>query len=145
MAASFRSAILMALLCLWIGAEPGQAAGPAGESAGESDGAAAIVTVNIPYDLFLSMALYQELTEAEAMGRPVNGPLLPVLGQIIDALRGERMKFAHLPPTAHPDLADRLGRLDDLIGDFQSERLYRRKAMEMEQLIREQRRLLEGE
>ncbi len=118
-------------------------------SAQETDKASSgdeIVVVDIPYALFVSLARYEDLTEAERQGQPVASELVPVLETIVDTLKKERDRFEPLlARTSDGDIRECLARMDRLIEDYENELRYRRKAMALERLLEQQESLLDGE
>ncbi len=117
-------------------------------SAGEEkqpDSPANIVTVDIPYSLFVSLVAYQELTEMENTGKNINSEMIPVLENIMGYLRTERKKYENLNPSVKTNLQYRqfLLRLDSHIDSFYRELLYRRKIAEYESLLEKQKTMME--
>ncbi len=105
-----------------------------------------IVTVDIPYSLFVSLVAYQELTEMENTGKNISSEMIPVLENIVEYLRTERRKYENLNPSGSIRL--RYGqfmiRLDRHIDSFQKELLYRRSAAEYESLMEKQKTMIEN-
>ncbi len=119
-------------------------------AAGGSGGNAAldhIVSVNIPYDLFLSLAEYDALSKAEERGRAVDAKMIPVLGRIIDVLEGELRRFRSLSGTELPaeEISGRVQKMEGLIEDFRIEETIRRKEQELQKLLEKQKSLIERE
>lgn len=119
-------------------------------AAGGSGGNAAldhIVSVNIPYDLFLSLAEYDALSKAEERGRAVDAKMIPVLGRIIDVLEGELRRFRSLSGTELPaeEISGRVQKMEGLIEDFRIEEMIRRKEQELQKLLEKQKSLIERE
>ncbi len=136
--------MMVCSLCLYGGVMARAADQPAAEQPSDS-----IVTVNIPYDLFLSLARYQELSEAERQeGKNIhNREIIPVLEKIIDIFKAERNRYRSLIQAERwsDELSRRLVRMDKLIEVYQNELQYRRKSRELEQLLIEQKALIELE
>jgi hypothetical protein len=130
---------IIAFLCLCCSGGP--LAAQAGADTGDE-----IVAVDIPYDLFLSLARYEELTEAEKQGADVTADLIPVLGAIVRSLKRERERFIPLLSNGSGDrrLRERLSRLDRLITDYENELRYRHRKKAYDRLLEEQKALIQG-
>jgi hypothetical protein len=136
--------ILAAWMIIWLGLPIGPAI--AQESPNGSNGDE-IVAVDIPYDLFLSLARYEYLTEAERQGQHVAAELVPVIDTIVEALETEREKFQLIlaQGLSDRDLRRRLAQLNRLIHDYENELRHRRKALELDRLLEQQKSLIGGD
>ena len=136
--------ILAVWMIIWLGLFLGPAI--AQESPNGSNGDE-IVAVDIPYDLFLSLARYEDLTEAERQGQRVATELVPVIDNIVEALETEREKFKLIlaQGLSDRDLRRRLAQLNRLIHDYENELRYRRKALELDRLLEQQKSLIGGD
>ena len=81
--------IILSILIIWISTIPAFAGHDKDES---SD----ILTVDMPYNLFMALASYHELTETEADGENINKEIIPVIETIIDELTKEYKKCEEL-------------------------------------------------
>lgn len=106
-----------------------------------------IVTIDMSYELFMALASYQELSEAERAGKNIHREMAPVINVIITKLRSERDKIKRLKATLKGDRRlDRIeSRLDQHISGFAKELLYRQKVLKYESLMKEQRRILKSQ
>ena len=136
--------ILAVWMIIWLGLPIGPAIAQESRNGSNSD---EIVAVDIPYDLFLTLARYEDLTEAERQGRPVAAELIPVIETIVEALETEREKFRLIlaQGLSDRDLRRRLAQLDRLIHDYENELRYRRKALELDRLLERQKSLIGGD
>lgn len=137
--ARYHAICIMAFICLCSLSGPTAAQGT-GDTGDE------IIAVDIPYDLFLSLARYEELTETETQGADVTEALIPVLETIVHSLKRERERFT---PLLSRDIGDhhlrkRLSRLDRLIDDYENELRYRHRKTAYDRLLEQQEALIEG-
>lgn len=111
----------------------------------QPDSPANIVTVDIPYSLFVSLVAYQELTEIENTGKNINSEMIPVLENIVGYLRTERKRYENLNLSGNTTLqhGQFMIRLDSHIDSFYRELLYRRKVDEYESLLEKQKTMME--
>jgi len=105
-----------------------------------------IVTVDIPYSLFVALVAYQELTEMENAGKKINSEMIPVLENIVGYLRTERGKYKNLSPSdsISSEYRQFLTRMDTHIESFSKELMYRRSTAEYETLMEKQKTMLEN-
>ncbi len=106
-----------------------------------------IVTIDISYELFVALASYQELSEAEKEGADIHREVIPILKSIIAKLRLERKKVEQLKQSVknEPQLNQMLLRLDRHIDGFANELLYRQTVLQYESLMEEQKRILKSQ
>lgn len=133
-----KAAALFLLLGVWMVCGIPQAGAQEGDQSN-------IVTVDIPYSLFVSLVAYQELTEMENTGKKINSEMIPVLENIVGYLRTERKKYENLNPSVKANLrhGEFLLRLDTHTENFYRELLYRRKVAEYEFLLEKQKKMME--
>ncbi|MGE0085119.1 MAG: hypothetical protein AB7S75_11935 [Desulfococcaceae bacterium] len=103
-----------------------------------------IVTIDIPYSLFVSLVAYQELTEMENTGKTVNSEMIPVLENIVEYLRTERRKYENMNHSGMINFqyGKFLIRMDKHIDGFHRELIYRRRVAEYEALMEEQKKMI---
>lgn len=125
------------LICRW---------GTAAEDAAPAAAPDGLITVQIPYDVFMTLARYQDLMDAEARGETVDREMVDVLEIMIDRLMNIRRRYAEArtPNDMKEELGRRLGKLDRHLDDFRKERAYRRKIAELREKLEEQRALMES-
>ncbi len=106
-----------------------------------------VVTIDISYELFVALASYQELSEAESEGADIHRQIVPILKSIIAKLRLERKKVEQLKRSLKndPQLNRMLLRLDQHIDGFANELLYRQTVLKYESLMEEQKRILKSQ
>lgn len=104
-----------------------------------------IVQFDISYKLFMALASYQELIEAENAGQNINKEILPVLEDIIIHIKSEKSKIKglSLPENTTSQLKKVLKRMDDNIKSFSTELLFRQQLVELESLMEKQKKMLE--
>lgn len=120
---------------------------PLDDPAGDQE-AAQILTVSIPYRLFTALATYSECSEKEKSGENVDEEILPVLQIIIEELNRQYTAFSGFQDgseTIDPGaLERRLGRLSNHIERFKRELTYRRKNLELKELMERQQMMIQG-
>lgn len=102
-----------------------------------------IVTVSIPYRLFLALASYHELSEIETADAPLDAEIIPVLKTLVDGLKAQYE--IHGKPPVPDAVQNRLTRLSRHISQFRRELDFRRNRLSLQQLIDQQQSMIEGE
>ena len=107
---------------------------------------ASIAEVNISYTLFSALAEYAELTQAEnSQHLDVNEKIIPVLETILQEYEQELQKYMLLlNENSNQELQSKVNKLVQYAKDFQKELIYRKKVVELNQLIKKQQSIKQG-
>lgn len=105
-----------------------------------------IVEVNISYDLFTALAEYAELTQSEnSQHIDINAKMIPVLETILREYSQELQKYHELLiETPNQILQLKVSKLAEYAKDFRQELIYRKKALELNDLIKQQQMIKQG-
>lgn len=103
-----------------------------------------IITIDMPYDLFVALASYHELSEAEKQGESINKDIIPVLEDIVKELAAERNKYKQISAEhkLKTRMEDFLNKMEKHRLGFYNELVYRKKVFQFNELLNKQNQLI---